>query len=216
MTYAFPFLRLVAQGTLFTSETFAFSMSLIGDGVSPPPEGPTEVPAAIVTAFRTFWGTNGVIGNQAALRTLKLNHIGTDGRYTSDSTVEFDFATPYPVGPSLGAYPAQVSLAVSLRTDAARGRAHAGRFYLPAPSAGLQSTTGTISTSSQTVVGGAVKVLLEAINTALPEWRVGVTSKVGAGAQRPVTTVAVGAALDTIRSRRADVPESYYTVAIAP
>lgn len=210
MAYADRFLRLVASGTLHNGiEQFSFSFAFIKRTAGSTPAVPTEVPPAIVTAFNTYWGTTGLISNAAALRSLKLNEIGTDGKYANDDTVEYEYPGTAPTGPSLPNFPPQVSLAVSLRTDAARGRAHAGRFYLPSPSIGLQSSTGTISAASQATVSNATKALLESCNAALVGWRVGVVSKIGSGTERPVTKIAVGAALDTIRSRRTDIPESY-------
>lgn len=215
MAYADKFLRLVASGSLHSgTETFSFSFAFMRRTPGSTPAVPTEVPPAIVTAFQTYWGVNGVISSQALLRSIKLNEIGTDGRYVNDDTVEHEFTGTPPAGPSLPNYPPQIALAVSLRTDAARGRAHAGRFYIPSPSAAMQTGTGTISGSAQSTVSQASKELLDACNAALVGWRVAVVSKVGSGAQRPVLEVAVGAALDTIRSRRTDLAEAYVTRAL--
>lgn len=217
MTYLHPFLRLVASGTLHNGEEqFSFSMAFISRDGQPDPVPPAAVPQSWITAFSTYWGATGVVSNAAVLRTLKLNQIGPDGRYTQDDTVEYDYPGTAPVGPVLPNYPPQVAIAISLRTDAARGRAHAGRFYLPSPAASLQPSTGTIGVSAQTTLQGHTKTLLDALNAGLSGYRLGVVSKVGSGAERPVTHIAVGAALDTIRSRRTDIPEAYTEAALAP
>lgn len=210
MAYADNFLRLVASGSLHNgAEQFSFSFAFVKRTPASTPTVPDTVPAAVVTAFNAFWGTTGVVSNAAVLRLIKLNEIGTDGRYVGDDTVEYEYTGTPPAGPTNPEMPPQVSLAVSLRTDAARGRAHAGRFYIPSPGTSIQPSTGTIGVAAQTTVANASKALLEACNGALVGWRVGVVSKIGAGAERPVTHIAVGAALDTIRSRRTDLNESY-------
>jgi hypothetical protein len=51
--------------------------------------------------------------------------------------------------------------------------------------------------------------LLDIIEEHVAGWQVGIVSNIGAGAERAVTGVRVGQALDTIRSRRENVPEDY-------
>lgn len=207
MAYPLEFLRLVAIGTIYASETFSFSMSLIHAG-GPTPSAPDEVPEEIVDAFAEYFATTGLISSQARLTTLKLNLIGTNGRYVGDETVLYDY-DPYVAG-QVGQFVApQVAYAVTLRTAKARGRAHAGRFYLPMPALNLDAT-GQISDLELQPVVVPTRDLVESINAALVPWRVGVTSNLGAGAQEPVTHLAFGRVLDTIRSRRTSIAEDYY------
>lgn len=207
MTYSAPFLKMVVTGSLFGVESFSWGINLINDfggGVAP-----TEVPQAVITAVETFHASGAHVGHdQAKLTTLKLNEIGTDGRYVSASdTVRYDWATPYP-GVGSTQLPPQVALAISLVTDAARGRASAGRFYVPV-GIGV-SSDGRLPSSAQQSAATAATALLNSLNTALPGFTVGVVSSVGTGTQRVATGVRVGRVLDTMRSRRRALVEDYY------
>lgn len=207
MTYLRPFLRLVAIGRLFGVEDFSFSMALAPTAVSPG-NPPSEVPTALVTAFQDFWGS-APISNSARLVTLKLNEIGTNGRYTGDETVLYDFAA----GAGLpGTAPtqvwAQLAYCVSLETDAARGRAHAGRFYLPMVSKN-PTTNGAMSQGDVEAIRDVTDDLLDAINAAVPGYQLAITSDLGSGTERYVTNARYGRVMDTIRSRREKIPEDY-------
>jgi hypothetical protein len=212
MAYEQNFLRLVAIGTISGVEDFTFSMSLI-NAVTPVPPTPTEVPLALRTAFQLLMGPGGISSNTVALTTLKLNEIGTDGRYVGDETVLYDFDPPI-VGSAATIYPPQVALAVSLRTAITRGRAHAGRFYMPAPAVPIGGN-GKIQPSTQESLLNTLKTFLDDVNEAMAPWQVGVTSKIGAGAQQRVTHVALGQVFDTIRSRREKFDEAYIEADLA-
>jgi hypothetical protein len=217
MTYAHPFLRLVVIGGLYDTsapgvagETFSFSLSLIPDDDSGTPGTvPTTVPAALITALSTFFTESGMISSNAIIRTVKLNLIGVDGRYENQETVLDELEDPIQ-GTSSERPAPQVALVVSLGTDFTRGRAHAGRFYLPTPGFAL-STAGVITEGQQAQVAQAAWAFIEDIVTAVPGWRVGVVSDLGAGTERPVTHVRVGRVYDTIRSRRRSLDEAYYS-----
>lgn len=206
MVYSRPFLRLVAIGSLYThQESFSFSMSLISEAVDP--EIPDEVPPALVTAFEAWWQSPAMISNAAELEVLKLNHIGTNGRYTQPGTVLYEYpdgikntSTFYP--------PAQIAYAVSLRTAFTRGRAHAGRFYIPLPSV-QPNSLGTLADPDVGKIANPTETLLRVIDNVLPDWGLGIVSNLGAGAQHKVTHARYGRVLDTIRSRRANLPENY-------
>ena len=169
-----------------------------------------------MTAFSTFFSANPISGS-AQLTTLKLNEIGPNGRYANDSTtVVHDYGLPGIPGVGLAKYPPQIALAVSLKTAASRGRAHAGRFYLPTPPAAM-GTDGRVTPAAITDLNTHVGNLLNSINTSVPGWRLGVTSDIGEGTQRVITGFTIGRTFDTIRSRRTSIPEGYGTpVALAP
>lgn len=215
MVYPRNFLRLVASGPLFDVESFSFSLSLIDEWANTDPEldpteAPEEVPPALITAFSTFFSANPIAG-AARLTTLKLNLIGPNGRYVNDAaTVVHDFGLPGISGVGTAPYPPQVSLAVSLKTAASRGRAHAGRFYLPAPKAPM-GTDGRVTVAGIADLNTHVGNLLNSINEAVPGWVLGVTSDIGEGTQRTVTGFTIGRTFDTIRSRRTSIPEGYGT-----
>jgi len=206
MSYVEPFLRLVVIGKLFNVEDFTYSLSMIedGSGTGSPPD---EVPQAVLTAVTNFHATTGLFSIEADVTAVKLNEIGTDGRYTSNETVWHEFVTPIQ-GAGSAKTPAQVALAITLDTDAARGLAHAGRFYTPLPIRVLQ-TNGGLSAADQAAYADAAKAFLDALNLAVPGYQLGVVSNVGTGAFRTVTGLRVGAVYDTIRSRREKLAESY-------
>lgn len=210
MPYVQNHLRLVAQGTLGTAEIFSFGLHLIATPVA---AAPTEVPDEVVDAFATFFDS-GLMGSNAKLTTLKLNEIGTDGRYVGESTVLYDYPAPGVGSNSAYKYPLQVSLAVGLTTSRSRGRASKGRFYLPSPVQPLENENGYISATSAQGVMTATKTLLLALNDALDPWQVGLVSNLGGGNQATVTGVRVGRVLDTIRSRRNKLEENYVATSL--
>lgn len=230
MAYPGPFHRLVVIGTLYTAETFNFTMSIV------PVEAPeaveavdTELLEAVADDVAVWWpkleGSGGVsIMDDAVLTEVKLNRIGADGRYM-DNTAMTHIFTP-PVASSIaGNVPAQLSLAVTLRTDRARGRGSRGRFYLP-PIARLTDLDGTgrISAGDATDIANGAKALIDAINTTY--WarngglsvamRVGVASDIGTGIFEEARTVEVGRVPDVIRSRRSSLDEDHQAVTITP
>ena len=208
MSYSKPFLRLVVIGTIYRAETFSYSMSLIEPGL-PTSDAPEEVPAGIIAAVRKFHTTPALISKEARLTTIKLNMIGTDGRYMNDETVLYDFPEPSGVdGASESFVVPQVAFAVSLRTNRTRGRAHAGRFYVPLPNL-VPGLNGQLPNTELVKINPAVTEFLNEINLAAPPWRVGVTSDLGVGAQNFVTNARLGRVLDTIRSRRTSLDEDY-------
>jgi hypothetical protein len=126
-----------------------------------------------------------------------------------DETVRYDWLSPYPQGSTAGTHPLQVALAVSLVTGAERGRAARGRFYLPVPVSPLEGPYNQLTEAYQASYLAGSLELLDIIEEHVAGWQVGIVSNIGAGAERAVTGVRVGQALDTIRSRRENVPEDY-------
>lgn len=205
MGYLRPFHRLVVSGTLSAEEGFSYGLSLINTsqqiGVRV-----TSVPQAVIDAVSTFHQASALIANEARITTIKLNQIGTDGRYVSEEdTVLYDFETPLP-GASVVKYPPQVALAISLKTAKQRGRARAGRFYIPYPAAPL-SSNGYMAANEAQNVADIATVFLNSLNAAMTLSRVGVVSNLGTGHEEPVTHVEVGRIFDTIRSRRRSLKE---------
>lgn len=207
MPYSKPFLRLVVSGALATEEQFSFGMAFI-EALEPDPPAPSEVPAGVIAALEKYWDWGSTISNAASLDLVKLNLIGTDGRYVGDETVEYEWPDPQ-VGASPGINPPQIALAVTLETGARRGLAHAGRFFLPSPAVSVIPSTGKIGTVQAGGFVTSTTTLLNELNAALQPWQLGVVSKVGGGAQRRVTNIKIGTVLDTIRSRRSSLDENY-------
>lgn len=213
MPYAKNFLRLAVVGTLYDKDVFTFGLNFSSnvDGATPPP----EVPQAVIDAVTAYWqGSTPIVSTHAKVTTLKLNEIGTNGKYTGDATVLHDFVTPLPG--TGGATPApQTSLAISLTTPRLRGRAHAGRYYLPLPAPEAQSD-GVISLSQAGEQANAAQDFLGALNEAVVGYDLAIQSNLGTGTYQFVTGVRVGRVLDTIRSRRSAFSEDYTSVPVVP
>lgn len=207
MPYPGRFLRLVAAGPLFDHERWSFSLSL-WDSPSPV-AAPTEVPAGVLAALEAFF-TAGPIGNAAQLDHVKLNEIGADGHYVSSSeTVEHIYETPIVGGGSQNP-PPQIAQAVSLVTSHTRGFACRGRFFIPSPAnAALVAEGGRVSVAAAASLATAATTFINALNVELDPYRVSVMSKEQGGYMREVRNVRIGRVLDTIRSRRGQIPEDY-------
>ena len=215
MPYPANFLRLVVIGGLPGGEQWTWSLSFIADFSTLEP--PATVPQGVIDALETFHGSSAVaLGTGVTLNAVKLNEIGTDGRYVSPAeTVEHVWDPP--VGaPGTIQVPPQTAVAISLLTAKKRGLAHRGRFYLPM----LGQPTGPdgrMSTSRQADLGAAVVTLLQGLNAAIgPNQVLGVVSNRRTGASNPVTEIAVGRVYDTIRSRRKKLEEDYIELPLSP
>lgn len=158
-----------------------------------------------VSAFHTRVGTK--IAPEAKLSFVKVNTIGTDGKYvlpTTNETIEADIAG----GGSSYGYPNQIALAVTLTTAFSRGPAHQGRFYLPCPGLGL--VAGICDPTDIASVKTSCGTLLTALNAISTKYGVSVFSrKSGAAAQNMVTGFKIGRVLDTQRRRRRSLAEAY-------
>lgn len=207
MTYAVPHLRLVVSGTLYATDRFSWGLSLMRDFNSSA-EAPATVPQGVIDAVVAMHTNTGAsIASNARLDLIKLNEIGTNGRYLNQGeTVLHEFETPV-AGPGGHFQAPQIALAVTLGTAKRRGRAHSGRFYLPVPGAG--GSTGMIDAGRQATIAAGALDMINDLEAALPGWAVAVMSDVGTGTQERVTHVKVGRVLDTIRSRRNAFTEEY-------
>lgn len=202
-----PHLRLTARGTLFGAEEFSFGINMTAVGFDAAAFADDNVAdlAGDVSAFFSRPETG--IRSAAVLTEVKLAAIGEDGRYTRDPAI---VAVNVPGGGAGGgSYPPQISLAVSLVTDQ-RGPRGKGRFYLPMPNIPLGGD-GRLSLAAVETVRGSAQTFLNDLNnspgTDLQDRRVCVASTFGSNYE--VTGVRVGRALDTIRSRRGKIDESY-------
>lgn len=107
-------------------------------------------------------------------------------------------------------------MAVTLRANIV-GRTGRGRIYLPALSATLVASNGLIVSGSADTIRAAFKTLIDNLqnvagfSTYLPI--VVVTSAGAATAVRPVE-VRTGSRIDTVKSRRQQVDETYTSTAL--
>ena len=181
------------------------------------------------TAFPTDAALQGVLGpiratftnnllstRQSGVRFtfLDVRFIGSDGKqprdpdgsYAGATRLEFVDASAVSGVP---AYPFQIAQVVTLDSNRSgpRGR---GRIFLPPPANALEAD-GRLSLGIAQSIRDSVVGLINVVNTqfnAVPEaGDVSVMSTFGTVSR--VTRVRVGLALDTHRSRRSDVFESY-------
>ena len=206
MAYPQNFFRLVCSGTLVGTETFSYGISLRKQFTTG--SAPATVPQRVIDAVTAFHSdANLGIGSQSILTTIKFNEIGVNGRYANDGDTVLHEFDPGVAGSGPTSMPPQVALAITLRTAKNRGRAHAGRFYIPNIS-GAISPDGRLAIGQATTVAQVATTFLNSLNSALAGIaRVAVLSDVGVGAINDVTHLEVGRVLDTMRSRRRNLDE---------
>lgn len=212
MPYA-EHLRLTCSGVFKLSsgsiwETFAYRVNL-----SSPPglaipfslQRATDY-AADAVAFHGSAGPN--ISAVARLTEVKLAKIGPLGKYLLDP---FIIAVDQPGGNPGGLSQApQVAWAMSMGS-ARRGPTGKGRFYIPLPNVTPNSADGKVDAVAANNANNALKIFLDNLNNTpgvdgqAP--KVVIASRKGYNSD--VTTCRVGRVLDTVRSRRQAVGESY-------
>lgn len=168
--------------------------------------------------------TTGLYGNSAYLDWVKVNSIGSDGKYVHPTTTVVDLETPVN-GHGTSTESWRNSIVCTLRTDRQRGPAHVGRFY-PAASAvgGLSSGAPYFTASYATAAATAVATLIEAINSLDPAGDGSITLTVAnvspetptlpGGLVLAITSVEVDRVMDTQRRRTNRVPRNSESVDI--
>jgi hypothetical protein len=213
-----PHLRLTALGRFgISNERFSYGLNMARTNADATSLevlldlGPNRTALEdMANDFRSFHGRlNSGIASHAILEAVKIASIGADGKYTKDPVVIDVVDQPGGVTSGASFAPPQQALAVSLVT-AKRGAGGRGRFFLPAACVPIE-TDMLISTSIVSVIQGSAAQLLSDLNNNpgadLTSLNVVVASTTGTVAK--VTGVRVGRALDTIRSRRRSLAESY-------
>lgn len=175
--------------------------------------GPSQAQIdALATPIQTFWNTAAIFMPVShSLTFCKLAPIGLNGKYPDGEIAYEHVYTPDPGPQTSPLYPAQVALAVGLRTAVPRGRGHAGRFYLPGPASAMTSD-GRHSSGIPTAINSAVRTLVLAINGATEVGTVGVITSLGNGTSRAVTAIRCGQRADVIRKRAGKQDEAYQTL----
>jgi len=214
MAHNQPFHKLVLIGDLY-EDVFNMTLSIVANDVTVP-EVSQELADSVAAKAAAWWpktvGQGGAgITSSAVLRSIKLNRIGTDGRYMDNETVFKDLASPV-AGGIAGPQPAQLACAVTFEGINPRARAGRGRMYLPAVGAYASlGSDGRVTAASALAIANGVKSLLTDITASYVALsisaRPGITSKVGAGADQFIRRVSVGRVPDTIRSRRSKLIE---------
>lgn len=214
MAYAGQFHRLVLLGEAY-GDVWNTSLSIAHDSGGSVEAVTQGLIDAVATAVGTWYaGASTTNGLRAAashsLVGLKLNRIGTDGRYVDGVTMEHEYSPAVTGGAGLSTIPQQATV-ISLLTDVSRGPAHRGRMYLP-PVDGyvaVDQTTGQASVAHATRLSLAGVALVDALNdvynAAFPIFsamHVAIASNIGTGTFRRVTKVGAGRVPDVMRSRR--------------
>lgn len=196
-------------GKLAAEETWSCGLRLQGmagsDDVTTA-QGNLEDFAELVRLFCTnsqSWH-NGL----CSLDWVKANAIGPDGKYSQAYTNLHEFSPAIDLG--TGAAPSQLAVAVTLRTAVSRGRAHAGRFYIPTGFTTVQAD-GRMGQADAQNIAGAAAAFIQGINVQVTGYKVAVFSPLEPIA-RAVTRVEVGRVVDTQRRRRNQLAEDYVGV----
>lgn len=205
-------------GTIYGDQwntTLSIVPSALGELGMPPVDDPTLTGIAndVSTWFSSTGATTGSkIISDVKLVSIKLNRIGTDGRYVDPTTKEHLYPSPIPGPESVSQkMPAQLTVVASLRTAIERGRGAKGRMYLPTTSTTIGlGADGRMAASTALNHSASINALITALNTRYTLiGRVGVASNAGTGRFEHVTRVATGRVVDTMRSRRSSLVEDY-------
>jgi hypothetical protein len=145
---------------------------------------------------------------------IKVAAVTADGKTPVVASI-YTLTAPI-AGGGTGALPPQVAMALSTRANLV-GRRGRGRVYVPALSASNLASDGTIMSGNANAMRAAFKTLIDDVQAQpgltqhLPIVFVG--SADSATVVRPIE-VRTGNRMDTIQSRRRQVPESYTTTAL--
>jgi hypothetical protein len=205
-----PHTRVSAIGFIGSSlERFSYGLSmesqLAGAG-----EMPSQGEAQdIANDFVAFHGrATSKIWQQAVLKEVKIAAIGADGKYTEDPII----ISVNQVGGG-GALPVplpQAALVVSCESTR-RGPTGKGRFYLPMPNVVITEPGFLMAVATAEDVRTSAQTLLGALNNEagvdVVDRKVVIASS--KGYNTPVTSIRVGRVIDTMRSRRKSLSESY-------
>ncbi len=223
-------LRITFSGTLGPSpgalEVWGFNFSARHGANSA--LGSEAARTALATLAQTLvarWTTFSFgIGNQCRLTRVRVASLGSEG--TVDKTgggafVQGDAPANQLAGGTFTGMPFQIAMAVSTMT-ARSGAGGRGRFYVPVP-IGTLDGSGLLATADQNSATTRAKAFLDGINTDLAAGSWG-RLVVASGGSIPkglpaslsdITGIRVGRVMDTMRSRRSALPESYSVASLA-
>lgn len=196
-------------GLLPGEETWSCGFRMWQAGGSTPQDA-NDALVGVAAALQAFHvRPNSFISPKALFNFVKVNAIGTNGRYQSQSTVEAVFGNTPGGGPDGKTPPNQIALAVSTTTGFARGPAHRGRFYTPLPCITIFGD-GRMDAQDAGLMKASATSLMTEVNAAGGGHVMTVMSrKLGAPGHRAITGFEVGRVLDTQRRRRRSLLESW-------
>nr|CRY95982.1 hypothetical protein [uncultured prokaryote] len=172
--------------------------------------------------WKKFFGTSTIgIGSNTFFDYVRLYTIGTDGKAEGEI-----FEAEPEGGPTAGrdapSLPLQCSTVVTFDT-VTRSRPRYGRIFVPTTGndvggAGRMSTSvqGNLLTAATTLVNDLNNLPGADVGDDVRAHIVSVVSSVGEGGIKPVLRVRVGDVVDTMRSRRNSLTESYVSADITP
>lgn len=202
-----------ADSAVYEAFSFGFMLSspslTIGNQPGVESKGDSNIRDNVVS----FFGRPGSkIGQYAALREVVVSVVSDDD---TGALRQFGDSVRWQVNQrgnlaqsNAQSMPPQVALAVSLGTGLP-GPSARGRFYLPLPQVFPQVADGLVAVPDVQAVADSVRLLREDMKGD------GFTLSVNSRRRGllPVTSIRVGRALDTIRSRRTNMRESYVSSA---
>lgn len=195
-------------------ERWAFGVNFPADAI--PTTGSDIVDDAIAaecaTAYNDAWFT--AMNTDTILTRVKVSRVSAAGTIAlrgDGSLVQGEWTGSLPGETSPMSNPLQLAICVSLQTlrSGATGK---GRFFIPMIAASVDAESKLLPTVNQISIANRAKDMLNDLSTILTFPPQVVSSK---GYMTEVTSVRVGRVVDTLRSRREDLPEEYYSVPLA-
>jgi hypothetical protein len=174
----------------------------------------------IAARWNTFFtASNSHINNNWVTNVVKVANHHTDGTTDPLNVVYHTYATP-PVGAYAGSpFPAQCSVAATLRSSITRGRASKGRMFLPGWAGNLGSN-GHMGSTDTTNLLATFRTFINGVNSDAAIGQNVILASFGRGTTPPpginklVSEVQIGDVVDTQRRRRDGFAEVYSTATI--
>ena len=203
-----PHYRLAFGGTLFTTEQWSGRFNITSASTLPTSAQADTMIGTLATAIGVWVAASGSqLSTATVLTWVKFNEMDEQGHYVDPNNSRTHEVNPTIAGSGSPNFPPQVAVALSLRTDHTRGKAHIGRLYTPAVGATTQNLPlfagGTTAT-------GTLTTLLNSINSIVSPAGISIISATGEA--NHVTRCAAGRVFDTMRTRRASLVEAPYTL----
>lgn len=219
-TYPPQVSKLVLSGTLPRNDTWSIGVWLHDGGQDLAGAfDPNNTLLEDIRDLAIIWFTSGQarISSVAKLTSVKLNQIGTDGKYLNPYTQEALVSDGNGVPGGIPSPQWQhMSLAITHRTSVTRGPANSGRVFPPAvlasPGAG-----GVVADADLVPMANVWRNFLQGVYDATPGEALGMPLVVSTGTKaapnvgtrRNITRVEVGNVVDVQNRRRNALPEKY-------
>jgi hypothetical protein len=206
---------LTFSGTLMSgSEQFSHTLAVDDTGSS----SDTAVLAAGVSALNAMVGTSGFLAlyptttKWTNVKCALVTNLSSGTLFAGVNTAVNHTGTGASAATHL---PPQLAIAVSLVAGPKpNGTPYRGRFYLPCPTAGASGISEhLLTTTGRTTLLNGVEALMDGLTDATEGRSPQVWSRKD-GLTSTVRSIRIGRAVDTIRSRRRDIPETYETRAL--